>query len=99
MQSCVNFGHKLDPNYWQSQIDDSEKPSGAYAVKNLILLDPSKTKIPPYWTMRRTSLADGERRCNWDGVLPNFIISSVSHLKPLLKWLLTICVFSIHLNF
>jgi len=43
-----------------SQESGSGKESGVFVEENLILLDPSKTKMLPCSAMRRTSLADGE---------------------------------------
>ena len=42
------------------QTKCSDKPPGVFAVKDLILLSPSKNKMLSYSAMRRTYLADGE---------------------------------------
>jgi len=51
LQSWTNFGYKLDSNYWQ--------PSGFFAAKHTVLLDPSRTKMVSYSAIE-TVLADGE---------------------------------------
>jgi len=58
MQPWKHVKNKLDYNGQANWL--SEKPSSISAEKNLLLLNPSKTKMVFYSVMGRTTLVDGE---------------------------------------
>jgi len=51
--SLAEFRHKLDSNYWQTDKVFWKTISSLRPPKNLILLDPSKTKEGHPWQMER----------------------------------------------
>ena len=62
-KSNCNLGRNSDINWIPitgKQTKSSGKLYGVFAAKDLLMLDPPKTKMLSYSAMRRTSLVDGE---------------------------------------